>query len=114
MEYDKCRCECKNPKKHRVWEKYYIWNSATCSCKNGKHLASIIDDSVITCDEITDTTKSILTKTVPAENFAAKSNSKNFDILPAFLLITALLMAVSIYCYLMKYRAKEKNINHLL
>ena len=28
-----------------------IWNSATCSCKNGKYLASINDDSVVTCDE---------------------------------------------------------------
>ena len=25
---------------------------ATCSCENGKYLASIIDHSVITCDEI--------------------------------------------------------------
>ena len=30
------------------------WNSATCSCKNGKYLASIIDDSVVTCDETID------------------------------------------------------------
>ena len=33
-------------------EKDYIWNRATCSGKNGKYLAGIIDDSVITCDEI--------------------------------------------------------------
>ena len=32
--------------------KNYIWNPATCSCKNGKYLASIIDNSVIKCDEI--------------------------------------------------------------
>ena len=47
---DKCQWECK---KCHVHEKDYIWNSATCSCENGKYLASIIDDSVITCDEIT-------------------------------------------------------------
>ena len=46
-------------KKHH--EKDYIWNPATCSCKNGKYLASIIDDSVITCDEIINTTKTIST-----------------------------------------------------
>ena len=23
----------------------YIWNPATCSCENGKYLASIMDDS---------------------------------------------------------------------
>ena len=28
------------------------WNPATCNCENGKYLASIMDDSVITCDEI--------------------------------------------------------------
>ena len=44
----KCWCECK---KHHMCEKDYIWNHATCSCKNGKYLASIIDDSVITCDK---------------------------------------------------------------
>ena len=32
--------------------KNYIWNPATCSCKNGKYLTSIIDNSVIKCDEI--------------------------------------------------------------
>ena len=30
----------------------YFWNSATCNCENGKYLASIMDDSVITCDEV--------------------------------------------------------------
>ena len=32
--------------------KDYIWNSTTCSCENGKYLASVIDDSAITCDEV--------------------------------------------------------------
>ena len=32
-------------------------NPATCICKNGKYLASIIDESVITCEKIIDTTK---------------------------------------------------------
>ena len=43
--------ECK---KRHVCEKDYIWNPATCSCQNGIYLASIIDDSAITCDEIID------------------------------------------------------------
>ena len=46
---DKCRCECK---KLHVPEKDYVWNPATCSCENGKYLASIMDNSVITCDGI--------------------------------------------------------------
>ena len=47
----KCWCDCK---KHNICEKEDIWNSATCSCKNGKYLANIVDDSVIMCDEIID------------------------------------------------------------
>ena len=46
---DKYRCECK---KHHICEKDYVWNPATCNCENGKYLASIKDDSVITCDEV--------------------------------------------------------------
>ena len=48
---DKCWCECK---KRHVCEKDYVWNVTTCNCDNGKCLASVIDDSVIMCDEIID------------------------------------------------------------
>ena len=41
-------------KKHHTCEKDYIWNPATCGCENGNYLASIIDNSMITCDEIID------------------------------------------------------------
>ena len=34
-----------------MWKKY-VWNPGTCNCENGKYLASIMDDSVITCDEL--------------------------------------------------------------
>ena len=60
----KCLCEFKNPKEYRVCEKNYILNSTTCSCINGKSIVIIIDDSVITCDEIKEQTK-----TVPKNNF---------------------------------------------
>ena len=46
---EKCWCKCK---KHHRLEKDYIWNHATCSCKNSKYLANIMDDSLITCDEV--------------------------------------------------------------
>ena len=93
---DKCGCECK---KRHVCEKDYVWNLATCSCENGKYLASIMDDSAIMCDEI-------LEETVPTNLNESKANCKtqSFYILLAFLLITiALLIAVSIYCCLIKY-----------
>ena len=35
-----------------VCQKDYVWNPATCSCKNGKYLASVMDVSVIMCDEV--------------------------------------------------------------
>ena len=38
--------------KNIICEKDCIWNPATCNCENGKYLASIIDNSVIMCDEI--------------------------------------------------------------
>ena len=44
-----------------VCKKYYIWNPPTCSCENGKYLGSIIDDSVIMCDEIIEETQTIST-----------------------------------------------------
>ena len=103
---DKCQCECK---KHHICGKDYIWNPAPCNCKNGKYLASIIDNSVITCDKIINAK----TITIPT-NFNEKNaiyNTKNFYILLVFLLITiALLIAVSVYCYLIKYKAKQKLI----
>ena len=118
---DKYRCECK---KRHICEKDCIWNPATCSCENGKYLASIMDDSAITCDEIKDADAEAMsydkamsndegTKTIPT-NFNEKNITckiQNFCILLAFLSITiALLTAVSIFCYLIKYRAKQKHL----
>ena len=56
--YDKFRCKFEN---HLICEKDYISNAAKCSCKNSKYLASITDDTVITCDEIIEETKTVPT-----------------------------------------------------
>ena len=61
---DKRWCECKNPGKHYAYKKDYIWNTSTCTCKNGKYLQSFIGDTVITSDEITDVARSEPTKNV--------------------------------------------------
>ena len=58
---DRCWCECKNLKEHNSGKKDYIWNPATCSCDNGKYVGSIIDDSLIMCDEIIEETKTVPT-----------------------------------------------------
>ena len=41
-------------KKQHIYEKDYVWNLSTCRCKNGKYLASIMDDSTISSGETND------------------------------------------------------------
>ena len=99
---DKCQCDCK---KHHFCEKDYVWNPATCNCENGKYLASIMVDSGIICDEIVYEEETNFNE----RNIAFKT--QNFYILLTFLLITITsLIAVSIYCYLIKYRVKQKHL----
>ena len=51
------------------------------------------------------------TKTVPTKFNEKKVDPQNFCLLLAFLLITiALLITISIYCYLIKYWAKQKHL----
>ena len=104
---DKFLCECK---KRHVCEKYYIWNPGTCNCENGKYLASIMDDLAIRCDDDIESYEEE-EKTIPTSFNEKKTTykSQNFYISLAFSLVTiALLIAVSIYCYLIQYRIKQK------
>ena len=50
----------------KIQEKTYVRkrNTATCSSSNDRYAKSIIGNSVITCDEIIEMTKSFRTKTV--------------------------------------------------
>ena len=104
--------------KNVMYSKKYVWNPPICSIENEKYLASIMDYSVIICDEIIDAeaqSKDKETKTV-STNFNEKKNiirkMESFNILSAFLFATiALLIAVTIYCYQIQCRAKQ---NHLL
>ena len=76
-------------KKYLPCVKYYLWNPATCSCKTGKYLASIIDNSIITCREIIYTTKNVPTKSV-----LEKSISVNLYILLSLLVVTIAIMSI--------------------
>ena len=82
----------------------HVWNPAPCNCENGKR-----DDSAITCDEVVESYDEEI-KTVPT-NFNEKNitcKTQSFYILLAFLLITITwLIAVSTYCCLIKYEAKQ-------
>ena len=67
-----------------------------------------MDDSAITCDEIIESSdEDVEAKSYVETNFCEKKatcKSQILYILLAFLLITiALLIAVSIYCYLIEY-----------
>ena len=102
-------------KKVNVSEKDYVWNPATCNCENWEYLESIMDGSAIICDEVIDVDAKLSPKNNDKTNtFLTNFNEKkptcktqNLYFLLRFLLITiALLIAVSIYCYLIKYQAK--------
>ena len=54
-------------KKVMYVKKDYIWNPSTCSCKNGKYLASIKYDSAVMCNEV-----------IESWNEEAKTVSTNF------------------------------------
>ena len=41
--------------------KKYFWYPSTCACENGKYLENIIDDTVVTCNEIIESTKTVPT-----------------------------------------------------
>ena len=56
---DSCQCECENLLKHCLCKKYYLLNRSACPCQKNEYLGSIIDDSVVTCDETIEPTKTI-------------------------------------------------------
>ena len=68
-----------------------------------------MDDSAIMCDEIIESCEED-TEAKSHDEKKATCKTQHFYILLAFLLITiALLVTVSIYCYLIKHRAKQKS-----
>ena len=71
-----------------------------------------MDGSAITCDEVIESYDEE-TKIIPGSFNEKKAicETQNLYILLAFLLITiALLIAISLYCYLIKYRAIQKHL----
>ena len=96
-------------------QKDYTWNPSTSRWNHSKHLSSITDNLVITCDEIIEPKKSVQAKSTSNKTVSTNFNKKvkkrkkrNCWFLLGFLLITiALLVAVSTYCYFIKYRAKK-------
>ena len=72
-------------KKHNVCEEDYVCNPVTCNCEKTKYLASIVDDSMIICDEVIKSYNEEI-KTIPT-NFNEKKvicNTQSFYILLEF------------------------------
>ena len=103
---DRCRCDAISI----IYVKNIIFRILLhVCCQIGKYLASIIDNSVITCGEIIDVEE---TKAIP-KNIICET--KSFYVLLAVLLITTtLLIAVSIYYYRLKYMSKKTTYCHIM
>ena len=71
--------------KNNICEKDYVWNPASCNCQNGKYLTNIMDDSVMTCDEVIESYDQEI-KTIPTtfneKNITCKT--QNFYIYLSF------------------------------
>ena len=71
-------------------------------------------DSLITCDEAIKSNNEEI-KTIPTyfneENITCKTQSFYYILLTFLLITITSLIVVSIYCYLIKYRAKQKRLS---
>ena len=89
--------------KIKTWyEKDHILNTTTYSCEKGKYLASITNNSVITCDGILEQTKMIAT------NFNERKitcKTKNFTCF--FINCHYIIDTLTIFFYLIKYKYKK-------
>ena len=113
-----CQCKCKS---YRKCLKDYSWNPSTCICEISRYLKSIVDESVIVCDEIinvTDSASKIVTNTIPTSvTSIASINSDDkkvrykmdYYILYTVSLVIILLFIIAIICYhYAKHRSKQK------
>ena len=89
--------------------KSYIWNPATCICESGKYLQSIIDNSLIMCDEITNAVHSESANVISAVSINSDDKKVRCKvdcyILHAVLLVIILLFKIAIISY---YYSKDR------
>ena len=69
--------------------------------KNGKKIASIMDDATIVTDEFIQSYHEVTPKNFQEKNVTCKTQNL-YILLPVLLITTALLITVNIYCYLIK------------
>ena len=95
----------------RVCKKDYSWNPSIFICENNKYLKSIVNDSVIVCDEIINVTGSVSTNGLSALSKISDNKNVRYKmscyILHTFLLVTILLFIITIVCHhCAKHRSK--------
>ena len=89
-------------------------NPSTCICENSKYLKSFADTSVTKCDEIVIVMNNLSTKKINTItrnvtstaliNWHSKRVRESYILHTVLLIMVTLLIAVSICCYLIKYR----------
>ena len=104
--------------KNVIFVKMIMFEAFYMQLQNEKYLASIMDDSAIACDEVIESnnkeTKTISTKFNENKAICEVQNIYFYTLL-AFLLITiALLIAISIYRYLIKDQVIQKTFLTIL
>ena len=74
LNIETCQCEYKN---HHTCNKDYNWNPSPCICENSKYLISIVDTSVIECDEIISVKDIVSTEIINTIAINATKNCHN-------------------------------------
>ena len=98
-------CECRKPKDHNACKKGYICNSGTCTCENVEYLATTIEDSVNTCDEIindTNRVSTIVPKNVTSTFSTNFYNKKVRYKMSCYLIHTVLLVIILLFIIAIK------------
>ena len=94
--------KCKN---YQTCKKDYGWNTSICVCENGRHLKSVADDSLVTCDEIMNSTGSVSTNvTTVLKKFHNKKVRCKIGLI-------ILLFIIAIICF---HYAKHKSKTNVL
>ena len=94
----KCQCECKNPTKHHICKKEYICNRSECACEIHRYLNSIVDDLVITCDDIIEYGTVSNTASINLDDKKAVFEINNHYFLLTFFFV-AMLLLITVDCY---------------
>ena len=95
-------------------KKNYSLNPSTCICENNAYFKSIVDNSVIVCDEIINVTDSVSTNVMSTVSINADDKKVRYKmngyVFHMFFLVDILLFMIAIIFYrYTKHRSKQKN-----